>query len=471
MLSFGEWLMFPTLSLCIAIPAMIYQIFMFWKYRESPWIKHRGYGSVMWYCISWLTLSLITTLGMTFRNFPCLPSVTWVFISATGCSFFFAERCLLLYVNYIITAEVKHVGETRFLELRLSNSTSSPSSQRSWLNQWLLKNKKHFSLHNGMFTRTKMIALFGSISTGILAVVKFIVLYPENMNMPSAEPECYHPGLDATQSLIFIILIASMLRIWISILLKPVQDNFEIKIEMKKLAFLSLYHSLFYAIIAFGNQVILTSQPWLFTYTMIVHQCVLFPLLNVYVTAGQMIQRTLRMTKKHSNKSLASTGRPSTLSISTMASTSTGIDMRLEIFLKNDEFLQIFQTFLENEFSVENLLTLRAIDKVFSENVINESSTDDQKSQFVDASVEIMQEFCTDGALLQVNVSTYTNAMVRKTRAEISDAEQGVDSKISDCTETLKKIRAELFNLMLRDSFVRFKFTSEAKQYFEKAVN
>jgi len=130
-------------------------------------------------------------------------------------------------------------------------------------------------------------------------------------------------------------------------------------------------------------------------------------------------------------------------------------------FLSVPEFYLGFESFLKAEFSTENLYFVVAIES-FKKLIIESSGSPDK---IVAAGQVIYKDYCKDDSMLSVNISGHRRSQLKTffDRKQWEDDQNGIDIML----ELLEEAQEEICNLMMRDTFVRFKKTEQFKTFHE----
>jgi hypothetical protein len=151
--------------------------------------------------------------------------------------------------------------------------------------------------------------------------------------------------------------------------------------------------------------------------------------------------------------------------------------------LENPQGRMLFLKFLQNEFSVENLLFYEEVTE-FSEKYTEESNAEQMKKD----AIRIFQTYVSPSAATSVNlpfnvrqplIVYFTSIMLEAGQSHNDDYKQGVpeeESRTADSSSTqvpvtvlrhdiFDRARASTLRLMKQDSFVRFKKTKQYKKF------
>jgi len=126
----------------------------------------------------------------------------------------------------------------------------------------------------------------------------------------------------------------------------------------------------------------------------------------------------------------------------------------LEQFLSNDELFSVFEKFLCLEFSVENAYFIRDVDAY-------------QKRRSGRTALKIYDQYISNDAKMMINISAAVKQQIVGTVAGVQKDSQN-SQVMKNLDQGLTAARAQIFDLILKDTFRRFKHTDECIAAMDK---
>jgi hypothetical protein len=405
----------------------------FWTHRKAPIVANRG----LWSCLLFaagITIASLCESGSLAFDLPCWISPLVNFVSQTFAIVFIVERYVLVYVSFAVTQEVKS-----FVGMRFKNGgteiTGVTSNHSKGLRKWMYDHRKYF--RHGLLTPSKLAGLVAAVLASPIFIVIGFLGYPDAMYKPTSSKECF----EATyyQWLIQVLGmgvpgVATIFYAWKE--LRKVEENFMIIRDLKLMAVLggmmlaTFVCNLLPPVYAFGIapltlpfSILASASVWVI--------CASFWFHNPFLG-------------KHSDQSINTS---SAMVSSSNDLTLKPIEQLKKILLDNGEEFAHFESFLCREFSVENAYFWKTVEHLKRVNDLGKFKTEAEK---------LYKHFiCNDGEF-SLNLSDENQSKAVRFFEDHKDALADDEYK-EQCLSALSHAEEEIFELMLTDSFRRFK--------------
>jgi hypothetical protein len=466
---------YKTAALVLTIVGVLINFYLFQftiRHKNNAAIKNRSFASLMISHFSFATAILamcIVSLG----NFSCGSYMVPVFFGLFTYGMLVFERLFLAYAFFVITTMVKanHRESVNFE----ANSPPTPSfsevpdsfagqakQSRSGMIKKAIFENRHL-ITESFFSRSKLVCYAGSLF-GTIAVILLTLFYRENESIMDATTIFNSPFYSSTCQLqIFywwtrffwpVVLLGMIFMFWVSGAIKSVQENFGIIREFRNMA-LTATPCLVLAILWLAVSPVGEEGGFVGFHIFFFMSYSLLALGSIYV---YRISVLFNNKTTHSRASRQSFGQHELRQLE-------GREFLLK-FLEQDELFQQFEKFLCLEFSVENAYFYRAVQAMESLCATN-SYREDRKLQ-KRAALRLYARYCSKQSKFQINISSERKIKIdqlySKLQNKVEDAH--VEGELIDSMLTeLKEAKAEVFELMLQDSFIRFKHSKEYRDW------
>jgi hypothetical protein len=426
-------------------------------------IECRGFWSLVIWNIG--VMSAWTSSQWTIMfNAPCfVPFFLAVFGNFLAVSSFL-ERTIRLYFQFNICQQACQFAEEQFGLLE----KESPKSSDSKFFRWLLRNRAGI-LKDSPFAIPKLIVFaYSFIATGAIMAAYFSRLQ-ENKAVPMSNLNCQSASAEVYRVVIAMVLINSFFRLFLVRMMKFMEDSLGIKRELRMLGLNGLVGGLFASVFVFWPNTaesVRFSSFWYLMYFVsnamgmgVAHFICIF---NLFSSTRSFNKRFLSL--KSSFSTDVTTSAHSQIQEDGPTATEENINVRstigIEIVLENPEASKMFEEFLRKEFSVENLLCYRAVQTLDSG--LNQNRISQEEARKI--CKKIIQEFSGSNCRLPVNISSDTSDLLWT----ISNQEEA-SMPLEETLKALHRMQKEVLELMIHDSFRRFK-TEEGFKSIQKKL-
>lgn len=428
------------------------QIFAIWRRRHDPIIKNRGFASLMIIHLGCFLCFLSLGLGGSF-NLPCfmyplaLALLMFMFL-------FTLERIVVIYLLYIVTLKTREYAKDNlgFDNLTLEDQghlTKTGFEHR--FQEWLFRNRTSINTTD-FFCKLKVYEYMCGIFTGVAVFALFYLLNPSALNMPFLSDECISTGQQLWRWLMIMYL--GILPLWmvLPVKLKQVKENYFALKEFTAFAKFAVVCVVSIPIHAFYPRGVAPPRTLYYLWVMSILQTAIF-------IFGGYVLILLRKAKYWEKSSRRMTNNNSSHASSGFSSANPNSPKeRLVFFLTDIDGFRALEQFLCKEFSVENGYFFNSVEK-YKRKCMEMKDSFNPRTE----ARKIFNEYCSENASLCINIASE----VRRKITGVLNEEKNID----DATfihETLKHFsdaQAEVFDLILRDSFRRFNKSQEYKDY------
>jgi hypothetical protein len=431
------WLCFMLLT---GIPGLV----LFTLHRDTTVIRVRGFWSVILqlsFAMLW-AFSMLMVYIFGIQPFPTPMIYFFLFANVT----FLLERCLMLFVSFRITTQSIQRAQDKFLFSAGQTPFKEGHSLQSKVYKWLLANRRFF--HQGLLSYSKLTAFSFALLWSFPSAIAGALLSDEEASKLS----------DSVLNLFYIIFL--ILISVCSYCLRPVQENFKIKSELKRLAVLGVAVLFITISVTFFTNWDKT-QPVI---TFSAEMCLLMAeiwlcLIRVVLLAKGIEVKLKRTSNSHERQRLNSTASVSNnpgseRRNSSAEKPSNSHYLRLLVMLEDEKLRAKFEKFLVKEFAVEGILFWKAVE-YFRSN-FPEITAENRKAA-LDAATAIFDEFCSPNANMCINISFGCRQELIQA-FNLASKVQDVDSaaEVTIKPDTFDSAVKEVLTLLAQDSFRRF---------------
>jgi hypothetical protein len=389
---------------------------------------------------AWIELAYHLTGG---RILPI--SFGYFFLFANCC--FLLERCVMLFISFRITTQSIQRAQDKFLFSEADVPLQNSSAVGKNIQHWLLANRRFF--HQGILSYSKLIAFLFSLIWTVPSMIAEITLPSQGDAVK----------LGNTVLNVFYVIALIMICIC-SYYLKPVQENFKIKSELKKIAVLVVVVIFILVVVTFLTDWDRTKPVIIFSLEMcLVEAEVWLSLIRIVLLAKGIEVKLKRSSQSREKQKLnsASLSSPSDLRRSSAGEKQSNSHyQRLLTMLEDEKMRARFEKFLVKEFAVEGLLFWRAVD-YFTSNY--PEITQENAKEAVNGATAIYDEFCAPNAHMCINISFGCRqelTQVFKSQNLISKIQDDAASTVYIKPDTFDAAVKEVLTLLAQDSFRRF---------------
>jgi hypothetical protein len=387
-------------------------------------VVKRGFWSTLLIVAS-LAITTTTNVGLAAFNGSCVltPFVVFLTIATTGT--FSIERCMFIYSTYISTLAISQAAKKEFGISVEANSTMMSSESGAEDREWFAKNRKKFN--TDLFSWTKGTALLLALLVWIPQCIIFVMYFPEATQARFYESQCQVATFWGWIISCLFLSFPACFFVWIGLKFRKIRENFYILREMQYLMFVAMAVGL----------------PFVSFFVPQLGRTIFVIWLSITGQVGMWISscsfQFFRKDIKNSNMaSISSNEQRSQVQLS------ENVQILREILEDSGIRWHSFESFLIKEFSIENALLWKAI----------ESLKKDEGKKFEQKATRIFQQFISVDGEYSVNISSRCRNDVE--RFFQSGALSG-DSFTTQCVELFNAVQKEIFQLILTDSFPRFK--------------
>jgi hypothetical protein len=282
----------------------------------------------------------------------------------------------------------------------------------------------------------------------LIFVWYFVIQIP---NLPSWDPQCTLQYETSQTPIIFLGVFCFLLGAVFGVPLTRVKDNFRIGTEIGSLTILA------FLIILITPIMVATSKQY--------HELVEFIAIPIIFCSGFVIIETWfplylawKNEKVQEKKIVGDLMKPEVNTTRSTNSSTKQAELLLSI-INTPGSRKIFLKFLESEFSVENLFFFESCESFKQKGISGE-----KREELFSQAKYIVDIFINTSSASSVNISHKTRSKVlgdfSTVSAEASDPSIGIFEKAKD----------EIFNLMVQDSFNRFKGTKEFMEHVNSEI-
>eukprot|EP00475_Leptophrys_vorax_P004040 TRINITY_DN1238_c0_g1_i1.p1 TRINITY_DN1238_c0_g1~~TRINITY_DN1238_c0_g1_i1.p1 ORF type:complete len:487 (-),score=95.32 TRINITY_DN1238_c0_g1_i1:888-2348(-) len=467
------WMIFAVLLVVMFIPSVC----LFWKHSTSIQITNRSFWSVTVSVFALVSFGVIGSVGDAFQDqAPCaqiiVPKNFFLYLHM----FFLIERCVLLIILYQIAVQAQTYASRQHKNLDIAASTATADEMLQITADhghevarshegWLLKNRAMF--HHGLFSRSKLTA-FTATLIALLDLIGITMSHPDEATSPLNSKECLSLGSRVSYLSFVVLIFAVVVLAECGRRISKVKENFRIKQELRDLLITGCACVLWVTASWISPQV-KDSQPDIAFYVVIPLAEVLISMLRVVKLVRDESRSTRRLTRAESSQGgkpqtstsvpvspVAATHADSAANSTVLTTSSSGNTPaqkkpgrkthhdRLTEVLSDPLLTSAFEQFMVQEFAIENLYFLKAVEKF--EMMCSTNSRDELLQE--NAKV-IYSRFCAEKAKLAVNISS---SVQRQLKASLGD--QSEVSKINH--EVFSAAKKEIVDLVCMDSLRRF---------------
>jgi hypothetical protein len=404
----------------------VYCVWNIWFHRKDLFIVKRNFWSTL-LIVGSLAITTTTNIGLAAFNESCILTPVLIFLTFTTSGTFTFERCMFIYSTYISALSLSETAKKEFgIDLAdPERTTSFVGSQEIEENMWFARNRKRFN--SNLFSWTKGIAFMVALIVWIPQCVIFFLQFPEAIEAKFNDAQCERATLWGwIISCLFLSFPVSFI-IWIGLKFRKIHENFYILQEMQYLMFVA----------------ICLCFPFIALFVPQLGRTIFVVWLSITGQVGMWISscsfRFFRKSSKYETILSTSAQTPSHIQISENA------NFLREVLIDSGIRWHSFESFLIKEFSVENALLWKAI----------ESLKQDEGNKFEQKARRIYQQFISIDGEYCVNISG-------QCRKEVEEFFQnGPNPDKPKCIEVFNAVQKEIFNLILTDTFPRYKILSK----------
>jgi hypothetical protein len=407
--------------------------YYFVKFKESAIIHNRSFWSVLIHVSSLVFFGIFGCIRAVIQSVSCAAGTLMVNVFVNFCASFLTERCILLIANYYIAVQARELGQ------RHENGLEKEEHVK-----WLLKHRQHFN--HELFSISKLIAFLVAFFISVVEVIVVIVDPTAGDNFYSSE--CI-TGLNVKAGIFNNIVfgISVVLQIECARRIKKIEENFYIKRELKYLAFGCLFLILPWIIAAAISSEVRQSQPDLAFYFV-------FPMVMMYLGMTNVAWLAFKNSKRFSwyskskSKSKGKASKSSGRQISRSSLNCKTNEQKIKELLQDHVLRDLFEQFLIQEFSIENVYFLLAVEKY--EECAAKPVAPSNRKDIQEQAKEIYERFCKHDSKLLVNLSSATSNTLEKHFNQQSDSSQKINQDL------FHQAKKEIIDLLCMDSLRRF---------------
>eukprot|EP00475_Leptophrys_vorax_P041175 TRINITY_DN7765_c0_g1_i4.p1 TRINITY_DN7765_c0_g1~~TRINITY_DN7765_c0_g1_i4.p1 ORF type:complete len:577 (+),score=140.87 TRINITY_DN7765_c0_g1_i4:187-1917(+) len=498
--SYAKWAF--GMYMALHAPVTILQLYTLWIRRKHRFIAFRGMSSQFW-VVLFSNCAFYCLLALLSSNPQCdLSLATYVFF-VTALSLLVVERRLVTYYLVLNAKQSqKIVMKELGVSIRSRNSGFSRTSfapdadcfhscHLTWSNfvfNLLQKNRKTMlESRSKVFSIPKVICLLSSGGITALAYLAFVSASGDGY--PSPPPStwtdiCMINTFEAVRVVVVFVGIGFAGFGMLLYRIRGHRDNLYIAKENRWCMILIAIVFLPNLIAAIVPRLYWTSQTTFYVHWVLFN---VLPMEAMLFIESFALSRWIDIDVERYERHLAcmnekpSSGAGGGEIRRTRRVPSLTVESRDNYFEKalEDDKLQIqFERFLVQEFSVENLLLYRAamaLEKRMQTTIVHRNSSPDE---FLTKVAIRKKDFCafyevffTEDSKLEVNVPSGIKSALQKVFENVSKVDPSVVTPVhwETCQEEMSKAvsdcRDEIFQLMKKDSFNRFKQTEGFKRW------
>jgi hypothetical protein len=486
-----------TLWILLHIPVTIFQSWSIWKKRSHKFIQVRGIGTHFW-SFGLTNALLYVGLVILSSNPPCLLSTSlFEFCLICLCLISLEKRAVIyLMVMSARTAQdvvYKELGINSEAEGRMRSTGFSEKEVRveksTCLTCYLgLTDLAYSAVHNNrkqlLDSRAKGISklkVIGLVIASVIISITIGIYYAVAKEAASVSvwtDVCMTNGFVSARLCIVILATVLVFASIVLIRIRDYDDNFCLRREGRIILTCIGVPCVSAFAVSIAPQAFFAVENMMFYYWILL---ILLPVEVAIYTQSFLLVKWMDHDTKMQEEEERSKKDESFYSERKvrLKRINSGLveetDEYFELALKDDRLIIVFERYLVREFSVENMLLYRAAknlqDKMSQTSVDRNSSTVD----FVAKVDRRKKDFCafyevffTTESRLEVNVSAPTKAELLKVYETIQNLEPSPlewEIRQNEMAEAVEHVRDEIFQLMKKDSFSRFKTTQEFKEW------